>query len=218
MADSPAKLDVKRYPLAWNRSYVRKGTQWRGGFDLAGYAEFLDLSGNVLELGSGDGNTVDVLLPLCGNLICADIAVSSFDTLAMKNPRINRVVADARVLPFKTDTFGAIFSRHVLTHAIPGDDVLMLNEIKRVLAPGGMVLIEVFTPGDMRFGKGSEIYPRTFLREDDLVWRFYLGKELDDLVKKTGLEVRHFQLLERKVRHEGQIYQRESVVMMASKT
>jgi len=209
--------DPALYPLAWNASYARKGTQWRGGFDLTGYAEFLDLSGSVLELGSGDGNTASVLLPKCGNLVCADIAISSFKTLAMRDPRLNCVAADARRLPFANDTFSAVFSRHVLTHAIPGDDALMLAEIKRVLVPNGTVLIEAFAPGDMRFGKGSEIFPRTFLRDDGLVWRFYLGGELDALVRNANLTVRHFQLMERKVRHEGRIYPRESIVMMASK-
>ena len=60
---------------------------------MTGYAEFLDLKGRVLELGSGDGNTAAVLLPLCGNLVCADIAISSFKTLAMKNPGIGKAVA-----------------------------------------------------------------------------------------------------------------------------
>jgi SAM-dependent methyltransferase len=217
MADNPEKIDGKRYPLAWNNSYAQKGTQWRGRFDLAGYAEFLNLAGNVLELGSGDGNTASALQPHCKNLVCIDIARTSFQTLGMKNPGFNRAVADARQLPFKTGSFTAVISRHVLTHAIPGDDIAMLKEIERVLAPGGMALIEVFTPGDMRSGKGQEIFPRTYLRDDGLVWRFYLGKELDDLVRAAGLSVRHFQILERKVRHDGQIYPRESIIMMASK-
>jgi SAM-dependent methyltransferase len=211
------EFNEKSYPLSWNNSYALKGTQWRGRFDLAGYSEFLDLTGNVLELGSGDGNTASALQPHCKNLVCIDIAKTSFQTLGMKNPGFNRAVADARVLPFKPNTFSAIFSRHVLTHAIPGDDVAMLKEMERVLAPGGMALIEVFTPGDMRSGKGQEIFPRTYLRDDGLVWRFYLGKELDDLVRSAGLTVRHFQILDRKVRHDGQIYPRESIIMMASK-
>ena len=45
----------------------------------------------------------------------------------------------------------------------------------------------------------------------------YIGKELDDLVRGVDLTVRHFQILERKVRHDGQIYPRESILMMATK-
>jgi SAM-dependent methyltransferase len=217
MADHPEKFDGKLYPLAWNTSYSRKGTQWRGRFDISGYMEFLDLSGNVLELGSGDGNTACALAPHCKNLVCIDIASTSFRTLGMNAAGLNRAVADARMLPFKPNSFTAVISRHVLTHAVPGDDIAMLKESARVLAPGGILLIEVFTPGDMRSGKGKEIFPRTFLREDGLVWRFYLGGELDAMVKATGLTVRHFQILDRKVRHEGQIYSRESIIILARK-
>ncbi len=212
-----AELDRKTYPLAWDTSYARKGTQWRGGFDLSAYSEFLDLAGNVLELGSGDGNTASEIERHCRNLVCLDISRESFRTFLMKDPKFNRVVGDARNLPFRDNSFSAVVSRHVLTHAIPGDDQAILKETARVLAPRGMVLIEVFSPADMRSGKGSEIFPRTYLREEGLVWRFYLGQELDSLVKGAGLSVRHFQIIERKVRHEGQIYPRESIVMMASK-
>lgn len=211
------EFNEKSYPLAWNSSYAKMGTQWRGRFDVSGYTEFLDLSGNVLELGSGDGNTACALVPHCGNLFCIDIAKTSFMTLGMKDPRFHRAVADARVLPFRTGSFSAVISRHVLTHAVPGDDIAMMRETARVLAPGGMVLIEVFSPGDMRSGKGKEIFPRTYLREEGLIWRFYLGQELDTLVKSAGLTVRHFQILSRKVRHDGEIYPRESIIMMASK-
>lgn len=210
-------FNIKSYPLAWNDSYSSKGAQWRGRFDISGYTEFLNLDGNVLELGSGDGNTAGALAPHCRNLVCIDIARSSFMTYGMKNPQYNRAVADARKLPFKEGAFSAVISRHVLTHAVPGDDKAMLKEIQRVLAPGGMALIEVFTPGDMRSGKGSEIFPRTFLRDGGLVWRFYLGEELDSLVRAAGLTVRHFQIISRKVRHDGEIYPRESIIMMAEK-
>lgn len=212
-----APLDRDRYPLAWDESYAKKGTQWRGGFDLSGYSEFLDLRGAVLELGSGDGNTAAVLLPQCGSLTCLDISEESFDTYGMKDARIRKVVGDARQMPFRDEFFGAVFCRHLLTHAIPGDEMLILKEVARVLAPRGMTLIEVFTPGDMRLGKGEEIAPRTFLRADGLVWRFYLGGELDGLVRQAGLQVRHFQILSRKMRYDGQIHQRESIVMMAAK-
>ena len=211
-------INIKTYPLAWNTSYTQKGTQWRGRFDISGYTEFLNLEGNVLELGSGDGNTASALAPHCKNLVCIDIAETSFRTLGMKAPNFNRAVADARQLPFNEGTFTAVISRHVLTHAVPGDDMAMLKEMHRVLAPGGMALIEVFTPGDMRSGKGQEIFPRTFLRDEGLVWRFYIGEELDALVKGAGLTVRHFQILSRKVRYDGEIYPRESIIMMASKT
>lgn len=207
---------MESYPLAWNKSYEKKGQQWRGRFDLDKYAEHLNLEGEILELGSGDGNTASQMLKKASNITCLDIAISSFQVLPIKDMPVRKIVGDARSLPLKNNHYSTIICRHVLTHARHGDELLILQEISRVLSTNGAILIEVFTPNDMRFGKGEQIEPDTFLRGDNLVWRFFTEEELKKHIENADLIVQQIEVLAREVRHDGVEHQRESVVFIAS--
>lgn len=207
---------IRDYPLAWNATYRKKGRHWRGHFDFARYEQFLNLTGNVLELGSGDGNTASQILSRVRKLTCLDIAVSSFLVMPIRDMPVRKIVGDARTLPLKSRNYSAIICRHVLTHARHGDEIRILDEIKRVLASGGTAFFEVFTPNDMRYGKGQEIEQDTFLRGDSLIWRFYTEPELKELIEKAGLIIQQIEMLAREVRHDGVEHSRESVAAIAS--
>lgn len=207
---------MNNYPLAWNKSYEQKGQQWRGHFNLKQYEQYLNLEGNVLELGSGDGNTASQMLNKANRIVCLDIAKSSFQVLPIKDLPVVKTVGDARSLPLKSNNYTTVICRHVLTHAKHGDEMLILQEISRVLSDNGTVLIKVFTPNDMRFGKGENIEPGTFLRGDNLIWRFYSEEELKGLVEKAGLKILYSEVLARMVRHDGVEHQRESLIVIAS--
>ena len=203
------------YPLAWNDSYLKKGQQWRGHFDFSRHIEHLNLEGEILELGSGDGNTASQMLKLTSKITCLDIAESSFQVLPIKDMLVRKMVGDARSLPLKSNSYSKILCRHVLTHARHGDEMLIMKEINRLLSANGTVLIEAFTPNDMRHGKGEKIEPDTFLRGDNLIWRFYTEAELKELIEKAGLKIQQIEVLARTVRHDGVEHQRESVVVIA---
>ena len=208
---------LENYPLAWNISYQKKGQQWRGHFDIDKYAESLNLDGNILELGSGDGNTAGQMLNKASKITCLDIAISSFQVMPMKELPVGKIVGDARKLPLKSNSYSTIICRHVLTHARHGDELLILQEIRRLLSDNGTALFEVFTPNDMRYGKGQEIEPDTFLRGDDLIWRFYTEEKLKGLIEKAGLKTRETEVLARVVRHDGVEHLRESLIIIAKK-
>ena len=53
------------------------------------------------------------------------------------------VVGDARYLPFATDALEAVFSYSVIQHFAKSDAALALAEAGRVLAPGGVALIQM---------------------------------------------------------------------------
>jgi SAM-dependent methyltransferase len=53
------------------------------------------------------------------------------------------VVGDARELPFPDASFGAVFSYSVLQHLAKEDVVDVVEEVRRVLRPGGLAWIEM---------------------------------------------------------------------------
>jgi SAM-dependent methyltransferase len=232
-------IDPVTYPLAWDTSYERKGPQWRGAARLERYLGELDLSERALELGVGNGNTASQALKALGDeLVCVDVSRTALRTLprSMTNAaKVSVALADARRTPFQEGTFSAILVRHVLTHAVEGDEALILAEVRRALRPGGRALIEVFAPGDMRFGTGTRLSEAAFVRGDTefregerlsgatfvhgdgLVWRFYDEAELRASVEGAGLRVLRCEAVSRKVRHAGRTYPRESLVAIAER-
>lgn len=218
---SERAVDATKYPLAWDESYSRKGPQWRGGLRITPYLSRMDLSGPIIELGVGNGNTaiqIAIALPKRTQLVCIDAsrrALARLPAQLQSDMRVSPVVADAREMPFQDGAYSAVFARHVLTHTIAGDEGRMLSEMCRLLRPGCSALIEVFGPGDMRFGKGEEIYPNVFLRSDGLVWRFFSEKELRSATTNARMEVVLLETVSRQVTHLGKKYHRESLVAVA---
>jgi SAM-dependent methyltransferase len=216
-------MDKASYPLAWERSYARGGAKWRGGAHLTEYLPQLDLSETVMEIGSGNGGTAERvarMMPLDSRLVCIDVSGAAFGLFTKKlrgDGRTFVAVADARSVPFRSGVFKAIIVRHVLTHAIRGDEVRVLSEVSRLLAPGGLALVEVFARGDMRHGKGREAEPDVFVHGDGLVWRFYTEAELRASLEKAGLRPVRMDAISKAAVFGGRRYARESLVAVAGR-
>jgi tRNA (uracil-5-)-methyltransferase TRM9 len=114
--------------------------------------EFLDgLQPNsiVLDIGCGNGKNM---------LYRNDIHVTGLEQSEelckiCRSRNLDVIQGDARRLPFPDSTFDAIMMIAVIHHIDPAEHVTILNEIKRVLKPGGTCLITnwaVEQPADSR--------------------------------------------------------------------
>jgi SAM-dependent methyltransferase len=72
-------------------------------------------------------------------------------------------VADMRALPYPDATFDGLLSRGVITHGTAEDLDLSVNEVARVLRPGGLALLTFICPDSSLFGVGERI--------DDHTWK-----------------------------------------------
>lgn len=90
--------------------------------------------GRVLEIGPGLRTTA----PVRGSFFI-ETSPTAARTLKDKGGRV--VVADGLALPFADGSFEAVFAFEVLEHV--DQDVRMLGEMSRVLAPGGLAVISV---------------------------------------------------------------------------
>jgi len=107
----------------------------------------IELPGPLLDLGCGDGRIAQRLLgrpgETSGAAVGLDIDRPSVHLAAATGFYAATVIADARQMPLATSAFGSIMSVCVLEH-IPGVDAV-LNEARRVLAPGGRFVFSVPT-------------------------------------------------------------------------
>ena len=92
----------------------------------------------VLDLGCGKGNHYSQLIERAPDVTYYALDLSPY--MLLKHPAKNDRLAlgDALQLPYADDTFDVVMANHVLYHL--NDVDLGLDEIKRVLKPGGKML------------------------------------------------------------------------------
>ena len=98
------------------------------------------IDGDVLELGCGEGRGIDVILKKSKTFTAIDKIKDAVDALSAKYPKHNFL---SKLFPpmgyIEDKSFDTIISFQVIEHI--EDDDLFLNEIFRILRPGGKAII-----------------------------------------------------------------------------
>ncbi len=127
------------------------------------------VKGDLLEVGCGEGRGIDLLLPCVNSYTAIDKIALVIDKLQKKYPQGRFLSGNIPPLSAFTDnSFDAVVSFQVIEHI--QDDRLFLEEIHRVLKPGGIALIT--TP--------NRLYS---LSRNPWHIREYTARELTDLAK-----------------------------------
>ncbi|CAJ35597.2 class I SAM-dependent methyltransferase [Methanocella arvoryzae] len=175
---------------AWKKEY--SSVTWRGPYDIGPIRAAVPPGALVLDVGCGSGKIMAPLLRAGYNVVGMDVAREGL--LMVREGE--RIEGDARHLPFKDSSFDAVVCYDVLQHLLEAERQMAVAEIKRVLAPGGRVFVEVFGREDMRYG-GTAVEPHTFRRESGIIYHYFSEAELLELLE--GLEPRVESRLTRRV-------------------
>ena len=96
------------------------------------------VSGDVLELGTGMGYGIEIVAPICNTFVTLDKHLPGIEFESYQNVKFSQ-----QTFPPFTDildnSFDYVITFQVIEHM--NDDHLFLNEIKRVLRPGGKAII-----------------------------------------------------------------------------
>lgn len=129
------------------------------------------IHGDVLEVGCGEGRGVQLLLPISRSFTAVDRLESSINKLKARYPAGDfRAMSIPPLTGLSSTKFDVVVSFQVIEHI--RNDALFLQEIYRVLKPGGVALIT--TPNR----------PMSLSRNPWHV-REYTGPELAELAGKT---------------------------------
>ncbi len=190
--------DLEKAALRGEPSYVwRQGQQRRLEMVLAAAGE--RISGRILVDGCGVGMYLDHLGAFNKNAIGLDIEFSRLQTAKTGQGHLINGVGEA--LPFATDTFDLVLSHEVLEHV--DDDQMAINEVMRVLRPGGRLVLfcpnrgypfethGIYLWGQYHFGNIPLVnyLPRTWRDKLAPHVRVYTRKDLQKLFE--GLPVKH---------------------------
>lgn len=145
-----------------------------------------------------------VLVAGCGyGRHCAYFARRGFDTTGLDTSRtaIDMAHEAARVdgldivfscasatrMPFPDASFDAVYDHALLHHLEQQDRGLVVSEYRRVLRPGGLLVISVLSTDDPDFGIGPEIEKATYRGADGRLEHYFTPQELASLLE--GFEV-----------------------------
>lgn len=152
----------------------------RGFFD-----RFISLvSGHVLDVGCGPGRD-GVFLQNAGlKVTCLD---ASEAMVAMAKERgLDAIVGDFLALPFTDASFEGVWAYTSLLHVPKAEVDQALHEIKRVLKDGGIFGLGLVEGEGEGYRESSGVsMPRWF--------SYYTRDEVEQLLKKHGFEIIHFE-------------------------
>jgi cyclopropane fatty-acyl-phospholipid synthase-like methyltransferase len=179
---------VMRAREAWQRLYSKRGLHYGGTGDLSLLVPHLKKGMLVLDAGCGDGKTAEALARLCEVVAC-DFSREALNSLrSQRDPErmVELVECNLRSTPFAPEKYGAVTCVHTLSHMVERERAAAAEQLSRVLARGGYMYLEAFGRGDMRYGKGEEVEPSSFLRGDGIMTHYFQEGEVGALF--PGLE------------------------------
>ncbi len=105
-----------------------------------------------LDVGCGSGGLTAILGNYYNNVIGTDLSITALQYAAKyhKNSRSVFLAANACEQPFKNNTFDFVLLREVIEHILPEESQGTINEIFRILKPGGKVLITIPNKMELR--------------------------------------------------------------------
>jgi SAM-dependent methyltransferase len=124
----------------------------------------------VLDVGCGIGALHRFVAPLCSELTGVDVSAESIAAARAANASHTYEVYDGVRLPFPEQSFDLAFAVCVLHHVPPDQWSFFVDEMARVVAPGGLVAIiehNPFNPLTLRtvrrcpFDKDAVLLPKT---------------------------------------------------------
>ena len=101
---------------------------------------YLSHDSSVLELGAGAGLFTGEILKTGAKVLATDISKMSLELLSVNYSTFDRLsteVADMEMLPYEDQVFDLVASSGSLSY---GDNTVVMNEVFRVLKPGGIFL------------------------------------------------------------------------------
>ena len=144
--------------------------------------DLLPVDADILELGCGAGANFE-FYPDCKLAVSSEISIGMLQIAAGKRRGNHLIQADAQSLPFGDNDFDAAFATLVFC-SIP-DPTMAFRELKRVIRPGGkIVLLEHVRPEGI-LGPVFDLLNRaTLALADD-----HFNRETAELAAEAGLNV-----------------------------
>jgi ubiquinone/menaquinone biosynthesis C-methylase UbiE len=141
----------------------------------------------VLDLCCGSGQTTEFLVKLSQNVTGLDASPKSLQRARQNVPLASYVEAFAEQMPFADNLFDVVHTSVALHEMQPQQLRKIINEVYRVLKPGGVfTLVDFHAPTNPIFWPGVSVFLLLF--ETETAWEL-LKTDLAELLAEIGFEV-----------------------------
>ena len=172
-------MEAKNSELYWNNIHVNydrnniKVDDWLDRFEPI----VTNCKSLVLDLGCGSGNDTLYFVEKGKKVIACDQSMNAIKNIQKNFPE----VLEARCFnmldgfAFEDDSFEIVCADLCLHYFKEADTCRILNEIRRILIPGGHLFVRVNSVKDVNHGAGQgiEIEPHLYRTEDGMLKRFF---------------------------------------------
>ncbi|MBN3874320.1 MULTISPECIES: class I SAM-dependent methyltransferase [unclassified Nostoc] len=140
----------------------------------------------VLDLCCGSGQTTQFLVKLSQNVTGLDASPKSLQRARQNVPEACYLEAFAQEMPFADNLFDVVHTSVALHEMQPQQLRKIINEVYRVLKPGGVfTLVDFHAPTNPIFWPGVSVFLLLF--ETETAWEL-LKTDLAKLLTETGFE------------------------------
>jgi SAM-dependent methyltransferase len=155
---------------------------------LAGFVSTLPRPASALDIGTGSAGHIGRFLADQGlTLTGVDLSLAAIEVARRLNPGMTFVVADFRNLPFADASFDAVVGFYCFIYGTDRDIVGGLSEVRRVLRPGGRLLVAVH--GDLDDRPQRVAFTEFQGTPVDIKMRHTTPATLASLAERAGLRI-----------------------------
>ncbi|MBN3878886.1 MULTISPECIES: class I SAM-dependent methyltransferase [unclassified Nostoc] len=141
----------------------------------------------VLDLCCGSGQTTEFLVKTSQNVTGLDASPKSLQRARLNVPEASYIEAFAEEMPFADNLFDVVHTSVALHEMQPQQLRKIINEVYRVLKPGGVfTLVDFHAPTNPIFWPGVSVFLLLF--ETETAWEL-LETDLPGLLTEAGFDV-----------------------------
>ena len=178
-AQPPEQSSPWRHHLRKRREFVQRAVA--GHLQRRGLARLPRL----LDLGCGDGNNLAWLSAFAERAYGSDYNLVRLVRAKARNPAATIFAADILDFPAEAGAFDLVFFNHVIEH-IP-DDMSALHTVKRILRPGGLLVLGTPNEGAWWWQWAYRRDPQSRASTDHC--HFYTGESIGAKMRQAGFEL-----------------------------
>jgi ubiquinone/menaquinone biosynthesis C-methylase UbiE len=166
-------------------------------YNFLSYISEFKINGPILDCGSGGPNPKQALLANIGfNTMGIEFSDKRLnmaqDYAKQHNLDLPMQFGDMRFLPFESNYFGYVYSWNTIFHMNKVDIKKAVNEMIRVLKPGGLCFVNFLSIDSEFYGEGEEQNPGEFLqfeRDEKIMHTFLTEEESDGFFHDLDVEI-----------------------------